>query len=195
MIQMKYLIVIIACLCFSCNSSVLDVNPSDRYSSATFWRSEENFRAGLAGIYNALTTDTRVLLSELDMLTPNAFDYGVWDINSIATGRANTNSGDFQLWWDWGYRGVGRANTFLAALESDGELISDDERRVFKGEALFLRSFFYSVLIDLYGDVPFTVDAPDMDTQSELTRTPKDEIVAFILNDLDEAATLLPIDE
>src|SRR5690606_14477407 len=122
------------------------------------------------------------------MLTPNAFDYGVWDINSIATGRANSNTADFQRWWSWGYRGVGRANTLLAALESQGGILDEDDQRAFKGEALFLRSFFYSVLVDLYGDVPLIVDAPDMAAQGKLTRTAKDEIAAFILNDLDEAA-------
>lgn len=189
---MRYLVVILACLCYGCNSSVLQVDPSDRYSASTFWRSEENFKAGLAGVYNALTAENRVLLSELDMLTPNAFDYGVWDINSIATGRANSNTEDFQRWWSWGYRGVGRANTLLAALESQGGILDEDDQRAFKGEALFLRSFFYSVLVDLYGDVPLIVDAPDMAAQGKLTRTAKDEIAAFILNDLDEAATLLP---
>src|SRR5690606_35861660 len=123
---MRYLVVILACLCYGCNSSVLQVDPSDRYSASTFWRSEENFKAGLAGVYNALTAENRVLLSELDMLTPNAFDYGVWDINSIATGRANSNTADFQRWWSWGYRGVGRANTLLAALESQGGILDED---------------------------------------------------------------------
>ncbi len=192
---MKYLIVIISFLFCSCNASILTVDPSDRYSAATFWRSEVNFDAGLAGMYNALTATERVLLSELDMLTPNAFDYGVWDINSIATGRANANTNDFHIWWSWGYRGIGRANTFLAALENSQDILNEGKRSVFKGEALFLRSFFYSVLIDLYGDVPLIVDPPDAQTQGDLRRTSKSDILTLILDDLDEAAELLPATE
>lgn len=192
---MKYLVVIICFVFYSCDSSILIVDPSDRYSASTFWRSEVNFSAGLAGMYNALTADDRVLLSETDMLTPNAFDYGVWDINSIATGRANANTADFRLWWAWGYRGIGRANTFLAALENSEGVLSDGKRKTFRGEALFLRSFFYSVLIDLYGDVPLIVDPPDAQDQGDLRRTLKSDIVALILDDLDEAAELLPVRE
>src|SRR5690606_9517669 len=61
-----------------------------------------------------------------------------------------------------------------------------------KGEARFLRGLYYFMLENYYGGVPLILEEPDPDTQSDLPRTPREEVVAQIIKDLDSAALVLP---
>jgi starch-binding outer membrane protein, SusD/RagB family len=59
------------------------------------------------------------------------------------------------------------------------------------GEALFLRSYYYFLLVQVFGDVPlFTSIAPP--DELKIPRTPKSVIFAQIQADCERAATLLP---
>lgn len=54
-----------------------------------------------------------------------------------------------QQFWIDRYEGIGRANALLDALGEEG----DPQTR---GEALFLRAYYYYELASLYGDIPLT---------------------------------------
>lgn len=47
-------------------------------------------------------------------------------------------------------------------------------------------------MVDKFGGVPLITEAPNADTQAELPRNSKEEVVDQILKDLDEAAAVLP---
>lgn len=175
----------------SCDS-LLDVNPSDSYSIDTYWTGIENYDAALAGIYNNLRSNFRLIAGETEMLTPNAFDYGVYDANAIAMGRALSTTNEFLLWWQWGYRGIGRANTFLDHIKEDSPL-PESRKSQMKGEALFLRALFYSYLVEVFGGVPLITETPNNETHGKLPRSSKQDVVNLIINDLTEAANLLPV--
>jgi hypothetical protein len=49
------------------------------------------------------------------------------------------------------------------------------------------------MLENYYGGVPLILDAPNLATQADLPRTPREEVVAQILKDLDSAALVLPL--
>ena len=188
---MRKLIIFLFIVGFTSCDSFLDVNPSDSYSIDTYWTGEENYDAALAGVYNNLTSEFRLIAVETEMLTPNAFDYGVFDANAIAMGRALSTTGEFQTWWRWGFRGIGRANTLLDNINEDSPL-SESKKNQMKGEALFLRAFFYSYLVDVFGGLPLIIETPNNETQGELPRSPKQDVVNLIIKDLTEAANLLP---
>lgn len=88
-----------------------------------------------------------------------------------------------QFWIDR-YIGINRANTLLDALEKQGE--SADPQT--KGEALFLRAYYYYELASMYGNVPVVTTAG-----SPVPDQPKaSEVWGQILQDLYEAATIMP---
>ena len=47
-------------------------------------------------------------------------------------------------------------------------------------------------MVDKFGGVPLITEAPNADTQAELPRNSKEEVVDQILKDLDDAAAVLP---
>ena len=84
------------------------------------------------------------------------------------------------------YQGINRANTLLDKRSA----MSFDEttNNTFIGEALFMRAHYYFVLVTLYGDVPLTLSTQD----EALPQSPQVDVYTQIIEDLKEAAILLP---
>ena len=64
------------------------------------------------------------------------------------------------------------------------------------GEARFFRAYCYFELLQAYGDLiiartPLDIDSPEM----QKARNPRTEVADFIIDDLKEAAKLLPVDK
>ncbi|HEY0669641.1 MAG TPA: RagB/SusD family nutrient uptake outer membrane protein [Sphingobacteriaceae bacterium] len=180
----------------SCKKELLDTEPTGKYNEDNFWESEAAVKAALSGCYNPLTADglfggEATPLWE-ETATPNAYNYSnAMGFNLIAEGRQQSSNGGIisQRWHD-SYVGIGRCNTFLANVDKV-EMSAATKSRM-KGEALFLRGLYYFMLENYYGGVPLVLDEPDLDTQADLPRTPREQVVAQIIKDLDEAAAVLP---
>ncbi|MBF9255450.1 RagB/SusD family nutrient uptake outer membrane protein [Pontibacter sp. 172403-2] len=180
-----------------CEEELLETQPTDKYNEGNFWESEAAVEAALSGCYNPLTADglfggDATPLWE-ETATPNAYNYSnAMGFNLIAEGRQQSSNGGIiaQRWHD-SYVGIGRCNTFLANV--DRVEMSEDIKTRMKGEAHFLRGLYYFMLENYYGGVPLILDEPNPDTQSDLSRTPREEVVAQIIQDLDSAALVLPL--
>ena len=92
--------------------------------------------------------------------------------------------------WKLQYKGITQSNLVLDHIDNI-EMDATVRDRI-KGEALFLRAYFYFQLIQVFGDVPLylKVTAPD---QLKIPRTAKSQIYQQILTDCDAAALLLPV--
>lgn len=188
--------ILISSLIFgSCGDRLLDSSPDDKYVESNFWNTEAAADAALTGVYSILRYDgiygnEATPLWE-DTATPNAYNYSdAKGFNSIASGKQmETTGGVISNRWKRSYAGIGRANSFLANVE---HVDMDEEKKSrMIGEAKFLRALYYFFLEAYYGDAPLILDPPALE-QAELPRTPRAEIVAQIIKDLDEAAQSLP---
>ncbi len=184
--------VVAACMCLISCDSWLDVDPSDQYSTETFWKTKEHAYAGLMGCYNALGPWRSALYTmEFDMLTSNATPYNEANgTQAIGKGEHLSTTPLIESLWKDCYVGIGRANAFLSNIKS---VDMDDKKKLeIVGEAKFLRAFYYQNLVDKFGGVPLITNAPNADEQAELPRNSKEEVVNQIIKDLDEAAAVLP---
>lgn len=187
-----------------CNTSLLDVKPHDRYTESTFWSTPEAAAAGLVGCYSVLRYDgvfggrdniasasTTALWEET--LSPNAYNYSnSLSFNTIASGQQmSSTTGIITGRFGDCYGGVGRCNTFLKKVDEVPGMDPALVRRM-KGEARFLRALYYFMLQNYYGAVPLILDPPNKETQSDLPRTGRSEVVKQIITDLDSAANMLP---
>ncbi|HLO53183.1 MAG TPA: RagB/SusD family nutrient uptake outer membrane protein [Saprospiraceae bacterium] len=91
--------------------------------------------------------------------------------------------------WKLQYKGITQANLVLDNIDNIN-MDKTVQNRI-KGEALFLRAYYYFQLTQVFGDVPLylKVTAPD---QLKIPRTAKAQIYQQILSDCDAAALLLP---
>jgi hypothetical protein len=179
-----------------CTDDSLDTQPNDRYGEETFWTSERNALAALAGCYAVLRHEgvyggeATPLLEET--VTPNAYNYNNrMGFDPIAKGtQTATTSGIINARWNACYSGIGRCNTLLGNIDKvdmDSALIVR-----MKGEAKFLRALYYSIVATYYDAAPLILDPPAFE-QALLPRTPHAEVVAQVIKDLDEAALVLPV--
>lgn len=184
-------IAVILCLCLTACDNWLDVDPSDKYSTNTFWKTEEHASAGLMGCYNALRPWRSLHSMEFDMLTANSMPYNEANgTQAIGKGEHLSTTALIETLWKNCYIGIGRTNTFIDHVPSVE--MDETKKAQMVGEAKFLRAFYYVSLVDKFGGVPLITDAPDADAQAELPRNTKEEVVARIVQDLDEAAAVLP---
>ena len=180
-----FFIILVSC------DSLLDVNPTDKYSTETFWGGEEQFNAALTGCYNSLYDAQNFFNAETEMITPNAKAYNeANNTDGIAKGSAISTTSLFSNFWASSYKGIGRANTLLDRLK-DAPLTADKVNQL-KGEALFIRALYYSYLINHFGGCPLITSTPDNDTQGQLPRNTKEEVLTQVIADLDMSASLLP---
>lgn len=93
--------------------------------------------------------------------------------------------------WNNGYTGVSRANYVISKID-DVEVISEDMRQRLKGEALFLRAYFYYTMVGGYGDIPLVTEVITAEEANTVEKSPESEVWKQIIADLEEAATLLP---
>ena len=67
------------------------------------------------------------------------------------------------------------------------------QMELFPYELRFLRAYFYFELLRTYGDVPLVTTTLTNEQANTITRTPADEIVKFIVDELDAVAPYLPV--
>ena len=69
----------------------------------------------------------------------------------------------------------------------------NQQMELFPYELRFLRAYFYFELLRTYGDVPLVTTTLTNEQANTITRTPADEIVKFIVDELDAVAPYLPV--
>ncbi|HLT86336.1 MAG TPA: RagB/SusD family nutrient uptake outer membrane protein [Sphingobacterium sp.] len=177
-------------------SDMLDTQPTDFYSQDIYWKNEQHVLDALTGCYQALThaelynAQTPFMF---EAMSPNAFNYdNQRNANDFAAGVHNaTTIGMNDAMWKGCYRGIGRCNTLLSNI-GNAEMNEDLRTRVI-GEAKFLRAFYYQRLNVLFHGVPLMLDEPNPDEQATLPRNTYQEVRQQILDDLDDAAVVLPV--
>jgi hypothetical protein len=173
--------------------SFLSSNPSDQYTEDNFWQTQEQAQAALTSVYATLRGTPENLIFYSPQLTPNAVRFdnpGGW--RAIARGLAQTTNPLFQSTWSDSYEGIGRANTLLGNVDQ----VNADEAAIeqMKAEAKFLRAYYYSILVNKFGGVPLITSPPNVEEQEEAPRNSESEVVSQILKDLNDAASVLPVE-
>lgn len=98
--------------------------------------------------------------------------------------------------WANNYKGIRAVNIFFRDIEPNitSRVIKDPEyRKTIVGQAYFLRALFYGELVKRYGGVPIIEDVYDAADMVNATRSNYDQAIAYIIEQCDIAADLLPI--
>lgn len=179
-------------LLVSCND-FLDRAPQDFLSPENFYTTEASLEQSLVGVYDVLGN---VNLYGGRLLYYYGFDAddGHYARNSPSTGPMvyNFSSSDINVFsvWETLYKGVSRANILLANVDKNPAL-DESFRNQIRGEALFLRAYYYFMLVQLYGDVPLITKPVDNPKETQAPRTSSALVYAQILDDLRAAEMLV----
>lgn len=176
-----------------CDDDLLTTVPTDQVSSGTFWTSERDFNTALNAAYE------RMLGAALNPVyfggaTEIGYSHADWmRQHEYVMGRADALSGWSAGIWAQNYTGISRANEILAQLEAvGGEVLSPEAADEIRGQALFLRGYFYHELLWMFGGVPIFTSVPTVQEAKEVGRASREEVYAQVMADLSEAESLLP---
>ena len=174
----------------------LDEDLQGLRSDQQFYQSANDAELALTGIYNVLSfseDDNRIWVFG-DVASDDATKGGIpgdqADIGLIDDFNVSTDNGNLETVWVIYYEGISRSNKLLDNI--DGINMDVERRDQIKGQAKFLRAYFYYWLVNIFGDIPVHTTTP---TPEELQKaaTPADEVWSkVIISDLQEAASLLP---
>lgn len=189
-------------LCFAAvliqGCTKLDENIYDKYTSEEFYNSKEGSDVALAAVYAQIP-------GNWGGVGYAGADNGWYDLNNMSTDEQvipHRNDGNWQLdfarihlrqWlptdgiinstWNWLYKSVFNANLAVKQLET----ANAEPSKI--AEAKVLRAFFYFLLIDDFGNVPFFTDN-DI-TVDKIPQADRSEVYDFIVKEITENVELL----
>lgn len=174
----------------SCSDFLDQDNPA--YDAEGFYTTESGLKEGVTGIYPLLYFDMNWAVPACIVLDHyTAYGLEQDENRSIgAGGSLNPDNGKIQTYWSGEYKIVARANSVIDGAKSKIAEMSTDAKQYY-AEARVLRAYAYYNLMAAFGDVPFFT-APVSIDQYNAGRTPKGEIIDFLIDDLNDAATYLP---
>jgi len=191
-------ILILILLFQACEDDLLKKYPMDAPASENFYSSEKELIMAVNGAYNNLIEISawwgaawfrgRMFPWHLDAMSDIGWQrYGI----DIAMGNHDAQSTWPRIVWDNCYNGIAKCNKLLNNMHKAKDKMNEDLYNRIKAEARFLRAYQYHHLVELYGDVPLLTELPSLE-EADVSRTDKTEVVNFILEELEAAASDLP---
>lgn len=172
----------------------LDKVPTDFISPENYFKTESDVMTALAGVYDIMgktNTYSRTLIFENDIS-----DEGFNSLSStpidLSFNNFDASHGSINGMWNLFYQGINRANMFLQNIDNADLVMDANKRKAAKGEALFLRGYYYFMLASNWGDVPLRLKPPANASDVNIARTPVAKVFEQIVKDMEEAAELVP---
>jgi starch-binding outer membrane protein, SusD/RagB family len=176
---------------------VLDVTPKDQLSGVDAVFADPNVtEAFLNDIYRGLGHGLyEIMLASLTDETQFIHVYGTDKMVQAFMTPSDRGAIDDDRFnhFDWSdnYSRIRQTNIFLSHI--DNTTFDNVWKQRMKGEAFFLRAYFYHNLMRMYGGVPLITKVYDLNEKYDVTRNSFKETVDFIVADADSAARLLPL--
>lgn len=181
----------IACL-GSCGDDFFKQYPSNSITEGNMYQTDEDFNQAVASCYSRLKSSLNFHMNELSYRSDENVlaDMGAsvqdrYDIDHFAE---TPNNGIVSTVWDAWYNGIYRCNDILEHMQ--GKSLPNGDK--YRGECLFMRSWWYFCLYRTFGVVPVTRTVATPADAKNIPRCTKEEMWNLLYNDLREAAGLLP---
>lgn len=116
-------------------------------------------------------------------------------ITEVTRGNPTATSSLLTQFWDHRYKqAISPCNVFLSSItpetqliKAGGSLVSTDEKKRWIAEAHFMRAFYYFDLAMIFANVPIIDEPLNASEKGNITKADKEEVMKFILSDLDIA--------
>ncbi len=188
--QHKFWGLMLGLLLFGSCTDFLELEPISQIGDNAFYSNDEEVEAAVIAIYDGMQEAIQREFALTEMRSDNTRTKsreGEWaQLESLDVDPTNGTVANY--WAQW-YNVIFRANTVLQHLDAvqDAAL-----RSQFEGEAKFARALAHFKLVRLFGDVPLVDRVVFVEDEEYYSRKPSDEVYAFIVRDLEEAAAALP---
>ncbi|MFD1631125.1 RagB/SusD family nutrient uptake outer membrane protein [Pseudopedobacter beijingensis] len=173
----------------------LETSPIDSITSKNYYETEEQLNKALGGVYQILA---RIYADGFQGVMGLDADEGFYNRSQQTTGISvnlvTTTDTKISTTWSALYSGIERANLLLENLNKPS--MNEKNRNVIRGEALFLRAYYYYLLVTHWGDVPLVLESNKSVSDVHKVRASSVEIYEQIIRDMTVAEELVkPVTE
>ena len=180
-----------------CDDQVMNMNPLDQVSDVDVWNDPalaetflNDMYAGMGHGYEgtslwAMSDDGHnIRFGDTHQQTQSIISPA--NLGALGGGRFSR--------YRWGdlYGRIRQVNIFLSRID-EANIEDEAWRDRMKGEAHFLRAYFYHNLVKIYGGVPLITKVYELNDDYNAARNTFAETIDFIVADADSAAALLPL--
>ena len=176
----------------------LDILPVDQFSDVSVWNDAALIQTYVNNIYSGVPHGFGCIMmasmadesmynadfgsSNVTKSLINPSDFAIFDANFWASNLKQLN-------WTTEYKFVRATNVFFSKI--DASPVETSAKDLMKGEVHFLRAYIYNNLLSIYGGVPLITKAYGLADSFAVPRNTYEETVKFIIDELDQSATLL----
>lgn len=176
-------------------TSCLDLAPQDNFVAENFYKNGKQLSEALYGVYSTLASTNLYggcILGRLGLSADIGYEDYASDEATVGYYSVVPQDTKITNYWKDCYSGIGNANSLLENIDKPQD-IDEALRGQYRGEALFLRAYYYFMLTKRFGDVPLILSTPKSVSLEELqiARTPQKDVYEQILKDMATAATLV----
>jgi len=175
----------------SCND-FLDTTPDDRITGENFYKTEVDFKAATAPLYNKVWFDFN-----------DKFYYGLGDGRSYNLYAPYSDyiypfsdltetglTGPLVSAWSSLYNVIQQSNKVIIGITQSS--VNDDVKKKYIAEARFMRGTAYWYLASLWGNVILSEDPNALVNNPIVPTAPRRDVYEFVMRDLEYAAKYLP---
>lgn len=186
----------------SCDS-YLDKMPDDELTLEMVFNDKTRTEDWLAGIYASVPDPywgyTREIgydaLSD-DMAPSTGWEQFGWEVIAKQSGNWNPTSNWSPNYWTELPKRIRSAYIFMEKVKPNlAQKVTEEEVALMKYEARFMIAYYYWLLVEAYGTVPFSLGLTPGDASEEelmMGQTPFDQIINWVDQEMLEISTLLP---
>jgi hypothetical protein len=184
--KISIIVLLLPVLVGSCKKDFLDRQPLNEYSEATLWTGVNDATAAATSCYASFENGQRVTyMDDASDNGHNPYPWEGWQQYGNLQLLTPNNTGLIYT-----FTGIARCNWFLASVDKTPMEQALIDRM--KGEVRFLRAYQYFQRAQLYGDFPLFTELLTPEEANTIERTPKAQVVDFVLKELEEASQVLP---
>ena len=183
-----YFILAIALLMGSCKRYVEIPAPKDQLVSDLVFTDDKTATAAVSGLYSRMNAFNSSFANFYGNFLPASsadevrYGFSSASLDEFRENELLASNTAVNSLWEPVYSFIFHANSILEGL-TDNTQVSPELQKQLKGEAYFLRAFYYFYLVNYFGDVPLVLNT-DYKTNTSLPRTPVNDVYASVINDL-----------
>lgn len=173
-------------------SDFLEVTPNDRNTKENFYKTEDDFKAATAPLYNKVWFDFN-----------DKFYYGLGDGRSYNlyapfsdyiypfSDLSETGlTGPLVSAWSSLFVVIQQSNNVIIGITDSS--VDESIKRQYLAEARFMRGTAYWYIASLWGDAIISTDPRDLVNNPVVNKNPRRDVFEFAMRDLEYAAKYLP---
>lgn len=181
-----YIILILAVLTASSCEDFLNTKPTMKISQEQFYNDEGGLNRALTGVYDVLgSLYSRNLSRHMDPSDELYLRYSKLTNTGLIVNNFDRNDSELRDTWTNLYTGINRANDLITNINIAE--MDEASRQVILGEALFLRGYYYFILVTRWGDVPLRLTPTTTPLGLSVPRTPTVQVYEQIIKDMKAA--------